>query len=335
MKKALITGINGQDGSYLAEFLIEKGYEVHGILKRNSVAENQTARLDSCYDQLHLYYGDLTDLSSLINILQKVQPDEVYNLAAQSHVRISFDVPIYTAEADAVGVLKVIEACRLMCPDARIYQASSSEMFGNCTDDDGYQRETTPMLPVSPYGCAKVYAFNIVRNYRHSYGMHISNGILFNHESPRRGSNFVTSKIVQGAIAIKAGEASELRMGNLEARRDWGHAKDYVKAMWMMLQEDEPEDYCCATGISHSVRDCCEYVFNKLQLNYKDYVVLDEKYLRPEELHDLKGDSTKLREKLGWEPEYTFETLMDDMVHNDVNYHKAIKDVWTPYDTMK
>jgi GDPmannose 4,6-dehydratase len=335
MKKALITGINGQDGSYLAEFLIEKGYEVHGILKRNSVAENQTARLDSCYDQLHLYYGDLTDLSSLINILQKVQPDEVYNLAAQSHVRISFDVPIYTAEADAVGVLKVIEACRLMCPDARIYQASSSEMFGNCTDDDGYQRETTPMLPVSPYGCAKVYAFNIVRNYRHSYGMHISNGILFNHESPRRGSNFVTSKIVQGAIAIKAGEASELRMGNLEARRDWGHAKDYVKAMWMMLQEDEPEDYCCATGISHSVRDCCEYVFGKLGMDYKDYVVLDEKYLRPEELHDLKGDSTKLREKLGWEPEYTFETLMDDMVHNDVNYHKAIKDVWTPYDTMK
>jgi len=335
MKKALITGINGQDGSYLAEFLIEKGYEVHGILKRNSVAENQTARLDSCYEQLHLYYGDLTDLSSLINILQKVQPDEVYNLAAQSHVRISFDVPIYTAEADAVGVLKVIEACRLMCPDARIYQASSSEMFGNCTDDDGYQRETTPMLPVSPYGCAKVYAFNIVRNYRHSYGMHISNGILFNHESPRRGSNFVTSKIVQGAIAIKAGEASELRMGNLEARRDWGHAKDYVKAMWMMLQEDEPEDYCCATGISHSVRDCCEYVFGKLGMDYKDYVVLDEKYLRPEELHDLKGDSTKLREKLGWEPEYTFETLMDDMVHNDVNYHKAIKDVWTPYDTMK
>ena len=275
MKKALITGINGQDGSYLAEFLIEKGYEVHGILKRNSVAENQTARLDSCYDQLHLYYGDLTDLSSLINILQKVKPDEVYNLAAQSHVRISFDVPIYTAEADAVGVLKVIEACRLVCPDARIYQASSSEMFGNCIDDDGYQRETTPMLPVSPYGCAKVYAFNIVRNYRHSYGMHISNGILFNHESPRRGSNFVTSKIVQGAIAIKAGEATELRMGNLEARRVWGHAKDYVKAMWMMLQEDEPEDYCCATGISHSVRDCCEYVFNKLQLNYKDYVILD------------------------------------------------------------
>jgi GDPmannose 4,6-dehydratase len=335
MKKALITGINGQDGSYLAEFLLEKGYEVHGILKRNSVAENQTARLNSCYEQLHLYYGDLTDLSSLINIAQKVKPDEVYNLAAQSHVRISFDVPIYTAETDAIGVLKVIEACRFVCPDARIYQASSSEMFGNCIDDDGFQRETTPMLPVSPYGCAKVYAFNIARNYRHSYGMHISNGILFNHESPRRGSNFVTSKIVQGAIAIKAGEATELRMGNLDARRDWGHAKDYVNAMWMMLQEDEPNDYVCATGISHSVRDCCEYVFNKLQLDYKDYVVLDEKYLRPEELHDLKGDSTKLRETLGWKPEYTFETLMDDMIYNDVNYHKAIKDVWTPYDTTK
>ena len=335
MKKALITGINGQDGSYLAEFLIEKGYEVHGILKRNSVAENQTARLDSCYDQLHLYYGDLTDLSSLINILQKVQPDEVYNLAAQSHVRISFDVPIYTAEADAVGVLKVIEACRLMCPDARIYQASSSEMFGNCTDDDGYQRETTPMLPVSPYGCAKVYAFNIVRNYRHSYGMHISNGILFNHESPRRGSNFVTSKIVQGAIAIKAGEASELRMGNLEARRDWGHAKDYVKAMWMMLQEDEPEDYCCATGISHSVRDCCEYVFGKLGMDYKDYVVLDKKYLRPEELHDLKGDATRLCESTGWSPEYNFETLMDDMLVNDNNYNKVMGHIHVPYDPVR
>jgi|TARA_R110001583_G_scaffold59311_2_gene176503 GDPmannose 4,6-dehydratase len=335
MKKALITGINGQDGSYLAEFLLEKGYEVHGLLKRNSVAENQTARLNTCYDKLNLYYGDLTDLSSLINILQKVQPDEVYNLAAQSHVRISFDVPVYTAEADAVGVLKVFEACRLICPTARIYQASSSEMFGNCIDDDGFQRETTPMRPVSPYGCAKVFGYNIARNYRHSYGMHISNGILFNHESPRRGSNFVTSKIVKGAIAIKAGEQTELRMGNLEARRDWGHAKDYVKAMWMMLQQDIPDDYCCSTGISHSVRDCCEYVFKSLQMDYKNYVVIDERYLRPEELHDLKGDSTKLREKLNWIPEYTFETLMDDMLTNDEDYHKAIKDVYTPYDTTR
>ena len=340
MKKALITGINGQDGSYLAEFLLKKGYEVHGILKRNSVAENQTSRLDDCYEQLNLYYGDLTDLSSLIHILQKTQPDEVYNLAAQSHVRISFDIPLYTAQADAIGVLNVIEACRLICPEARIYQASSSEMFGNCVDDDGFQRETTPMRPVSPYGCAKVYAYNIVRNYRHSYDMHISNGILFNHESPRRGSNFVTSKIVQGAIAIASGEATELRLGNLDARRDWGHAKDYVEAMWLLLQQDESDDYVCATGVSHSVRDCCEYVFNKLKLDYKDYVVLDEKYLRPEELHDLKGDSSKIREKLGWVPKYTFEKLMDDMLINDENHYKAIKFdedeyVHTPYDTCK
>jgi len=335
MKKALITGISGQDGSYLAEFLLEKGYEVYGVLKRNSVAENQTTRLEGCYEKLQLYYGDLEDLSSLIHILQKVQPDEIYNLAAQSHVRISFDVPVYTTHANAIGVLNMYEACRIVCPDVKIYQASSSEMFGNSIDDDGFQRETTSMLPVSPYGCAKVYAYNIGRNYRHSYDMHISNGILFNHESPRRGSNFVTSKIVKGAIAIAAGEATELRMGNLEARRDWGHAKDYVKAMWMMLQQDEPDDYVCATGISHSVRDCCEYVFSKFQLNYKDYVVLDEKYLRPEELHDLKGDSSKLREKLGWVPDYNFETLMDDMIESDENYYKAFKDVHTPYDAVR
>ncbi|MDP6693309.1 MAG: GDP-mannose 4,6-dehydratase [Phycisphaerales bacterium] len=320
MKKALITGINGQDGSYLAEFLLEKGYEVHGILKRNSVAENQTARLDAVFKDLTLYYGDLTDLSSLISIMQNVMPDEVYNLAAQSHVRISFDVPIYTVQADAVGVLNVFEACKLIKPDALIYQASSSEMFGNCIDDDGFQRETTRMLPVSPYGCAKVFAYNLARNYRHSYDMFISNGILFNHESPRRGSNFVTSKIVKGAIAIASGKATELRMGNLEARRDWGHAKDYVEAMWMILQADKPDDYCCSTGVSHSVRDCCEYVFSKLGLDYKDYYVLDKRYLRPEELEDLKGDSTKIRTELGWDPKYTFETLMDDMVESDDNF---------------
>jgi len=320
MKKALITGINGQDGSYLAEFLLDKGYEVHGILKRNSVAENQTARLDAVFKQLHLYYGDLTDLSSLISIMQNVMPDELYNLAAQSHVRISFDVPIYTVQTDAVGVLNVFEACKLIKPDCKIYQASSSEMFGNCIDDDGFQRETTRMLPVSPYGCAKVFAYNIARNYRNSYDMFISNGILFNHESPRRGSNFVTSKIVKGAIAIASGKASEIRMGNLDARRDWGHAKDYVEAMWMILQADKPDDYCCATGVSHSVKDCCEYVFSKLGLDYKDYYVLDKRYLRPEELKDLKGDSTKIRTELGWDPKYTFENLMDDMVESDENF---------------
>lgn len=319
MKKALITGINGQDGSYLAEFLLDKGYEVHGVLKRNSVAENQTARLDAVFDQLNLYYGDLIDLSSLISILQKVQPDEVYNLAAQSHVRISFDVPIYTAQTDAIGVLNIFEACKLVAQNARVYQASSSEMFGNCIDDDGFQRETTRMRPVSPYGCSKVFGFNLARNYRHSYKMFISNGILFNHESPRRGSNFVTSKIVKGAIAIAIGEAKELRLGNLDARRDWGHAIDYVEAMWMLLQADEPDDYVCATGVSHSVRDCCEFVFNHLGMDYKDYVVMDERYLRPEELHDLKGDSSKIRSELGWDPKHTFETLMVDMIESEHN----------------
>jgi len=329
MKKALITGINGQDGSYLSEFLLEKGYEVHGILKRNSVAENQTARLDSVFDKLHLYYGDLTDLSSLISIIQKVEPDEVYNLAAQSHVRISFDIPIYTATTTGLGVLNVLEACRLVCPDARIYQASSSEMFGNCIDDDGFQRETTPMRPVSPYGCAKVFAYNIARNYRHSYDMFISNGILFNHESPRRGSNFVTSKVVKGACAIKMGEQKELAMGNLDASRDWGHAKDYVEGMWMILQHTHADDFTCATGISHTVRDLCRYTFDTLDMNYEDYVVLDEKYLRPEELEDLKGDSTKLREKLGWKPKYSFETMIKEMIDEELRntYNVSLENI--------
>ncbi len=333
MKRALITGINGQDGSYLAEFLLEKGYEVHGILKRNSVAENQTSRLDSVFDKLHLYYGDLNDLASLIHIMQKVQPDEVYSLAAQSHVRISFDVPIYTAATTGLGILNLFEACRLTCPEAKIYQASSSEMFGNEIDDDGFQRETTRMMPVSPYGCAKVFAFNIARNYRNSYNMFISNGILFNHESPRRGSNFVTSKIVKGACEIKLGKKDKLPLGNLNASRDWGHAKDYVKAMWMMLQHDKPDDFVCATGISHTVRDVCEYVFGKLGMDYKDYVTIDERYFRPEELHDLKGDATKLRTELGWESDYSFESLMDDMLNEErrvsgVGYDR------TPYDAV-
>ena len=335
MKTALITGISGQDGSYLAEFLLEKGYEVHGIIRRHSVAENQTARLDSCFDRLHLHYGDVTDVASLIRIIQECEPIEIYNIAAQSHVRISFDTPVYTAAVTGLGPLNVLEAVRIVNPHTKIYQASSSEMFGNSIDDDGYQRETTPMTPVSPYACAKHFAYNIARNYRNSYNMFISNGILFNHESPRRGSNFVTSKIVKGAIAIAAGEQKELCLGNLDATRDWGHAKDYVKAMWMMLQAEKPDDYVCATGISHSVRDCCEYVFSKLNMDYRDYVVLDERFLRPEELRDLKGDSTKIRTKLGWKPEYNFETLMDDMMVSDETYYKAFKDVHVPYDTVK
>lgn len=313
-KIALITGINGQDGSYLAELLLNKGYEVHGTLKRNSVAENQTSRLDNVYDKLKLHYADLTDLSSLIRVIQEVRPIEIYNLAAQSHVRISFDQPIYTANATGLGVLNLFEAVKLVDKSIKIYQASSSEMFGNSIDSDGYQRETTPLNPVSPYGCAKVFAYNIARNYRNSYGMFISNGILFNHESPRRGTNFVTNKVVKEAVKIKLGLANSLSLGNLDATRDWGHAKDYVEAMWSMLQLDNPDDFVCATGVSHSVRDLCEYVFSYLDLNYLDYVIQDEKFYRPEELHDLKGDSTKLRETINWQPKYTFETMLDEMI---------------------
>ena len=314
-KVALITGINGQDGSYLAEFLLEKGYEVWGTIKRNSVAENQTSRLDEIYPQLlgKLHYADLTDLASLISIIQQCQPYEIYNLAAQSHVRISFDQPIYTAQATGIGTLNLLEAIRLTKPNAKIYQASSSEMFGNNIDEDGYQRETTPMNPVSPYGCAKVYSYNICRNYRNSYDMFISNGILFNHESPRRGTNFVTNKVVKTAVEIKKGLRNELVLGNLEATRDWGHAKDYVEAMWLILQQDNPDDFTCATGVSNSVQYLVDYTFNKLNLDVQKYVKTDPKYLRPEELKDLKGDSSKLR-ALGWKPKYTFETMIDEMI---------------------
>jgi GDPmannose 4,6-dehydratase len=323
MKKALITGINGQDGSYLAEFLLEKGYEVWGTVKRNSVSETQSSRIESLRDGnlINLEYADLTDMASLIRILSKVQPDEVYNLAAQSHVRISFDQPIYTANVTGVGTLNLLEVIRMVSPHSKIYQASSSEMFGNSIDSDGYQRETTPMNPVSPYGCAKVFSYNICRNYRNSYGMKIWNGILFNHESPRRGTNFVTNKVVKAAVKIKLGLQEKLSLGNLSATRDWGHAKDYVKAMWMMLQTDNPTDYVCATGVSHSVSDLCEYTFKKLGLDYKDYIIVDEKHMRPEELENLKGDSTKLREELGWVTEYTFETMLDEMISYWLTYY--------------
>jgi GDPmannose 4,6-dehydratase len=324
-KRALITGINGQDGSYLAELLIDKGYDVFGTVKRNSVAENQTARLDSVYDKIgkNLIYADLTDLSSLLNALRISNPDEVYNLAAQSHVRISFDQPIYTANATGLGTLNLLEAVRSFNPSIKIYQASSSEMFGNSIDPDGFQRESTSMNPVSPYGCAKVFSYNICRNYRNSYGMYISNGILFNHESPRRGTNFVTNKVCKEAVKIKFGLSNKLALGNLYATRDWGHAKDYVEAMWLILQQESPEDYVCSTGVSHSVEDLVEYVFSKLDLDWKDYVVQDEKFLRPEELDDLKGDSRKLRSLTGWSPKYTFETMLDEMIEHWLSYYSS------------
>ena len=314
MKKALITGISGQDGSYLAELLLSKNYEVHGTIKRNSIKENSFIRIESIQNHVTLHYADLTDIASLISVVQKVKPDEIYNLAAQSHVRISFDQPLYTANVTGIGTLNILEAVKLIKPNTKIYQASSSEMFGNSIDEDRFQRENTPMNPVSPYGCAKVFGYNITRNYRNSYGMYVSNGILFNHESPRRGTNFVTNKVVKEAVKIFYGQSTELRLGNLEATRDWGHAKDYVEAMWRMLQLEEPNDFVCATGVSRSVKELCEYVFTKLGLNYEDYVKVDMKFLRPEELTDLKGDPTKLMKATGWKPTYTFETMLDEMI---------------------
>ena len=323
-KRALITGINGQDGSYLAEFLLNKGYEVFGTIKRNSVSENQTSRLDSIYGQIknNLIYADLTDVPSLLHALKVTDPEEIYNLAAQSHVRISFDQPVYTANVTGMGTLNMLEAIRIHNPKIKLYQASSSEMFGNSIDDDGYQRETTPMNPVSPYGCSKVFSYNIVRNYRNSYNLYASNGILFNHESPRRGTNFVTNKVVKAAVEIKLGMSDKLALGNLDATRDWGHAKDYVEAMWMILQQPNSGDFVCSTGISHSVKDLVEYVFGRLELNWKEYITVDPKYLRPEELHDLKGDSGRLRNLTGWTPKYTFETMLDEMIDFWLDYYK-------------
>jgi GDPmannose 4,6-dehydratase len=315
MKKAFITGIGGQDGSYLAEYLLDLGYEVHGIVRRNSTPEHQQSRLDGIRNNsnLYVYYGDLLDVSGLEKLLREIQPDEVYNIAAQSHVRISYDIPQFTVQTNALGVINILEAVRTNCPNAKFYQASSSEMFGSSVDEDGFQRETTKMTPVSPYGCTKVFGYNIVRNYRNAYNLYAANGILFNHESPRRGSNFVTNKVVKAAVEIKLGLTDKLELGNLDAYRDWGHSKDYIRAMHLILQQPEPGDYVVATGITYSVREMCDYVFNKLDLNYQDYVVQNQKFLRPEELKYLKGDSSRIR-ALGWKPEYTFETLMDDMI---------------------
>lgn len=323
--RALITGITGQDGSYLAELLLEKGYEVHGIIRRSS--SFNTERIDHLYQDPHatnkrlfLHYGDLNDANGLSRVIAAVRPTEVYNLGAQSHVRVSFDQPIYTADTTAVGSLKLLEAIRDFQQHngepIRYYQASSSEMFGKVAETP--QKETTPFHPRSPYGAAKVYAHWITVNYRESYDLHANCGILFNHESPRRGETFVTRKITRAATRIKLGLQETLFLGNLDAKRDWGFAGDYVEAMWLMLQQDTPDDYVIATGETYSVREFCERTFARLELNYQDHVQIDPRYYRPAEVDLLLGDPSKARKALGWKPRYSFEQLVDMMVDHDL-----------------
>jgi len=323
MKTAFITGIAGQDGSYLAEHLLAQGYRVTGIIRRNSTVEHQKDRIGDL--PVDVEYGDLTDQSSLERALRMFKPDEIYNLGAQSHVRISSDIPQFTAQVNALGVINMLEAYRTVVPNAKFYQASSSEMFGSSVDADQYQRETTPMRPVSPYGCTKVFAYNMVHHYRKAYKLHASNGILFNHESPRRGSNFVTNKVVKGAVEIALGLSKQLEMGNMDSYRDWGHSYDYVRAMHLIVQQDQPDDFVVSTGITRSVRDMCEYVFGRLNLDYKQYVTQNPKYLRPEELPYLRGDNTKIVTQLGWKPTYSFEALMDEMIAHwqEIYSHKV------------
>ena len=328
MKIALITGITGQDGSYLAELLLEKEYEVHGIVRRSSLIN--THRIDHIYDRLNLHYGDLTDATSLVRIIQKIKPDEIYNLGAQSHVKVSFEIPEYTAQVDGLGTLRVLESVRLLGMEKkiRIYQASTSELYGLVQEIP--QTETTPFYPRSPYGIAKLYGYWIVKNYREAYGMYACSGILFNHESPKRGETFVTRKITQGLSRISVGLQDCLYLGNLDAKRDWGHSKDYVEAMWMMLQQDEPDDFVIATGIQYSVREFIEEAapYFGIELEWvgegldeigydsnsrRPVVKVDSKYFRPTEIETLLGDATKAKQKLGWEPKITFKLLVEDM----------------------
>jgi GDPmannose 4,6-dehydratase len=322
MKKALITGITGQDGSYLAELLLSKGYEVHGIIRRASTFN--TERIEHLYQDPHvndvhlfLHYGDIADSTNLIKLLYRIEPDEIYHLAAQSHVRVSFDIPEYTGDVTGLSTIRILEAVRETGSKAKFYQASSSEMFGKIRESP--QSETTPFHPRSPYGAAKVYAYWATVNYREAYGMFACNGILFNHESPRRGETFVTRKITRAVAHIKAGLQEKLYLGNLNAKRDWGYAKEYVEAMWLMLQQDEPDDYVIATGETHSVEEFLAEAFSHVGLDWHDYVEIDPKYMRPAEVDLLIGDASKAKRKLGWEPKVTFEELVHLMVDADVS----------------
>jgi GDPmannose 4,6-dehydratase len=321
VKKALITGITGQDGSYLTELLLEKGYEVHGVVRRSS--SFNTERIDHLYKdphegdaRLHLHYGDLNDSSSLQSIVEATQPDEVYNLGAQSHVRVSFDIPEYTGEITALGTVRLLEACRKRDLKCRFYQASSSELYGKVVETP--QKETTPFHPRSPYAVAKAYSFYMTQNYREAYGMFATNGILFNHESERRGETFVTRKITRAIGRIKHGLQKDLYLGNLDAKRDWGHAKDYVEAMWLMLQQDKPDDFVIGTGETHSVREFAEKAFKIAGLAWEEYVKIDPRYFRPAEVDLLLSDPTKAKKTLGWQPKIGFDELVKRMVESDL-----------------
>ncbi|MEI6337895.1 MAG: GDP-mannose 4,6-dehydratase [Verrucomicrobiota bacterium] len=321
MKKALITGITGQDGSYLADLLLAKGYEVHGIIRRTSTFN--TDRIDHLYQDPHvngvklfLHYGDLSDSGSLMKLIYQLKPDEIYHLGAQSHVRVSFDIPEYTADVTGVGTIRILEAMRETGVKSRFYQASSSEMFGKVQDIP--QKETTPFWPRSPYGVAKVFAYWATVNYRESYGIHATNGILFNHESPRRGETFVTRKITRAVAAIKLGREKELYLGNLEAKRDWGYAPEYVEAMWLMLQQDTSDDYVCATGETHTIKEFLEHAFGHVNLDWQDYVKYDARYERPAEVELLVGDASKAKRQIGWEPKVHFAELVKIMVDADL-----------------
>lgn len=313
-KRALITGISGQDGSYLSEYLLSLGYEVFGLIRRHSVAENQNSRLQHINENITNLYGDVTDVFSLEKLFKMSQPDEIYNLAAMSHVKISTDIPATTIQTNSIGVLNMLECYKNYAPNAKFYQASSSEMFGNSVETNKTQNENTPMKPVSPYGCSKLLGYNLVRHYRHAYKLHACNGILFNHESPRRGSNFVTNKVVKTAVEIYLGKKDKLVLGNLDSYRDWGHSKDYVRAMHKILNHSEADDFVVSTGKTYSVRNLCEVAFNYLNMDYTKYVTQDSKFCRPEELNYLCGDCSKVKKILDWTPSYTFEEMIKEMV---------------------